>query len=206
MAPERRASPRMTPAAPVSRRRRRPSRSRTPPATRISASYDRTSERTRSRSGDAPPWDRTRRRTPAPTSSPTRASTVGGVGAAPREGGQSLRPRIQADGQPVAGDRRGTRAGRRVGRRWRSSARPGWRRRRTRAGSPRPSRRHRRAGAGPRLRDAIAPTASRLAGAPETAPSKSTRWMSRAPWATNRSTIRSGRSVGAPIPVAAPGQ
>jgi hypothetical protein len=41
---------------------------------------------------------------------------------------------------------------------------------------------------------------------PARAPSKSTRWMTRAPWATNRSTMRSGRSVGAPTPAAAPGQ
>ena len=57
-----------------------------------------------------------------------------------------------------------------------------------------------------RLRDATAPTASRLTGLPARAPSKSTRWMSRAPSATSRSTIRSGRSVGAPVPAAAPGQ
>ena len=32
------------------------------------------------------------------------------------------------------------------------------------------------------------------------------RWMSLAPWATSRSTMRSGRSVGAPMPADAPGQ
>src|SRR6185369_1273644 len=55
-------------------------------------------------------------------------------------------------------------------------------------------------------RDAIAPTASRLPGRPVRAPSKSTRWISRAPRSTKLSTIRSGRSVGAPTPVDAPGQ
>src|ERR1035437_1810231 len=34
----------------------------------------------------------------------------------------------------------------------------------------------------------------------------STMWMSLAPCATNRSAMRSGRSVGEPSPVAAPGQ
>ena len=55
-------------------------------------------------------------------------------------------------------------------------------------------------------RRATPPTVSRLAGAPARAPSKSTRWISRAPRATNRSAIRSGRSVGAPMPAPAPGQ
>ena len=54
-------------------------------------------------------------------------------------------------------------------------------------------------------RAATRPTASRFAGAPARAPSKSTRWISRAPWPTKRSAITSGRSVGAPTPAAAPG-
>src|SRR4051812_16954816 len=59
---------------------------------------------------------------------------------------------------------------------------------------------------GTATRAAIAPTASRLPGRPVRAPSKSTRWISRAPRSTKLSAIRSGRSVGAPIPVDAPGQ
>ena len=58
----------------------------------------------RSRSGSAPPWVRTKRATPAPTSSPTRLVHGGRRGPTPREGGQPLGPRIEADRQPVAGD------------------------------------------------------------------------------------------------------
>ena len=79
----------MTPATPVSRRRRSPSRSWIPPATRISASYDRTRSRVRGRSGSAPPWLRTKRTTPARASSPMRPSTVGGV--ARRQGNAASR-------------------------------------------------------------------------------------------------------------------
>src|SRR3970282_983951 len=53
---------------------------------------------------------------------------------------------------------------------------------------------------------ATAAIASRFAGRPRRAPSRSTRWMSGAPSATKWRAIRSGRSVGAPVPVAAPGQ
>ena len=56
------------------------------------------------------------------------------------------------------------------------------------------------------MRAAIEPIASSSAGAPARAPAKSTRWMSFAPIATKVSAMRSGRSVGAPIPAAAPGQ
>jgi hypothetical protein len=45
-----------------------------------------------------------------------------------------------------------------------------------------------------------------LAGWPDRAPSKSTRWITLAPRAEKRSAMRSGRSVGAPTPAAAPGQ
>ena len=45
---------------------------------------------------------------------------------------------------------------------------------------------------GTATRAATAPTVSRLAGDPARAPSKSTRWTSRAPRATNRSAMRSG--------------
>ena len=117
MAPERMASPRMTPVAPVSRTRRRASRSRTPPATRISESADRTTERA---------FEVGRRRvreheraTPAPTSSPISASTVGGASrrqgnAARRSGRDPVRPPTSRRPRPD------TRAGLRVGRRSRS--------------------------------------------------------------------------------------
>ena len=92
----------MTPATPVSRRRRSPSRSRTPPATRISASYDRTSCRVRERSGSAPPWLRTNRATPAPTSSADEPVDRRRHGSVPVEGRQPLGAWIEPDGQPVA--------------------------------------------------------------------------------------------------------
>ena len=57
-----------------------------------------------------------------------------------------------------------------------------------------------------RHREATRPIASRFAGRPARAPSMSTMWISCAPAATNRSAIRSGRSVGDAAPVAAPGQ
>ena len=105
MAPERSASPRMTPATPVSRRRRRPSRSWTPPATRISASYDRTSSRVRARSGSAPPWVRTNRATPGPDQLADEAVDASAA-TARRHGNAASRSGrgIEADRQPVAGD------------------------------------------------------------------------------------------------------
>ena len=171
----------MTPATPVSRRRRRPSRSRTPPATRISASYDRTSSRVRARSGSAPPWLRTKRATPAPTSSPTSPSTVGGDGPAPGERRQPLRPRIEADRQPVAGDgEAGPQVVGTVGDR-RRSGRPGSPRRRRPAGSPRPSRRRRRPGAGRRPGPRPRRPRRGWPATPARAPSKSTRWIEPRP-------------------------
>ena len=95
----------MTPATPVSRRRRSPSRSRTPPATRISASYDRTSSRVLARSGSAPPWPRTKRATPGPDELADEPVDGRRHGPVPVERGQPLRPRIEPDGEPVAGDR-----------------------------------------------------------------------------------------------------
>ena len=59
---------------------------------------------------------------------------------------------------------------------------------------------------GTATRAAIDPIASVSTGTPARAPPKSTRWISRAPIATKVSAIRSGRSVGAPTPEAAPGQ
>ena len=59
---------------------------------------------------------------------------------------------------------------------------------------------------GTATRAAIDPIASISTGTPARAPPKSTRWISRAPIATNVSAMRSGRSVGAPTPDAAPGQ
>src|SRR3990172_8076885 len=53
---------------------------------------------------------------------------------------------------------------------------------------------------------AIRPMASRFSGLPSRAPSRSTTWMSGAPRSTKWRAIRSGLSVGAPVPVAAPGQ
>ena len=141
----------------------------------------------------------------APTSSPTSVSTVGGAAAA--TGTRRAAPGADRARPPASRRRpRGTRAGRRAGRRWPSSGRPGSRRPRTRAGSPRASRARRRAAAG-------RPSARRWRRPPRgwparrvRAPSKSMRWISFAPCPTSRSTMRSGRSVGAPMPVDAPGQ
>ena len=105
MAPESSASPRMTPATPASRRRRTPSRSVTPPATSdlgVVAADERVEQRgvgRRGRRGSARAGGR-------------RADELldqrverGGRAAAPRERGDPLRPRIEADRQPVARDR-----------------------------------------------------------------------------------------------------
>ena len=124
-------------------------------------------------------------------------------------------PRDRRPGAPVAGRarppashrrRRGTPADRRGGRRSPSSGRRGSRRPRTRAGSPPASRARRRAAAAPPTATPPRRPSRGWPGCRRRAPSKSTRWTSRAPWATTRSTMRSGRSVGAPTPVDAPGQ
>ena len=140
----------MTPATPVSRRRRSPSRSWIPPATRISASYDRTRSRVRDRSGSAPPWLRTKRAHPRRDQLADQPVDRRRDRAAPRKGGQPLRPRVEPDREPVAGDRearaqvvRSVRDGRRRGPR-------AWHPPRRRAGSRHPIRRRRQAGAGPR--------------------------------------------------------
>ena len=185
----------MTPATPVSRRRRRPSMSRTPPATRISASYDRTSSRVRARLassrlgaavGQDEPGDA------GPDELADEAVDGGRRGASPREGGQPLRPRVEPDREPVAGDREaGAQVVRAVGddRREDDPGRAGREgqadrvgrihaaRDLERDGDPGRDRRRRRRGS---------------PGRPARAPSKSTRWTSRAPIATNRSAIRSG--------------
>ena len=120
-------------------------------------------------------------------------------GAPPGERGQPLGPRVEADRQPVAGDREaraevvgpvGDASGQD------DAGRTGGEREPDRVG------RFEAAGELERDRDARRDRADRLEvrpGAPARAPSKSTRWISRAPCATNRSAIRSGRSVGAPI-------
>ena len=54
--------------------------------------------------------------------------------APPRERGEPLRPRVEADGEPVAGDREARARASRAGRRSRSRARRAWPRRRTRGG------------------------------------------------------------------------
>ena len=206
MAPDRSACPRMMPVTPRSRSRRIPSRSDTPPATRKSASWVRARPASRSPSGSEPPWDRTKRRTPRDASSSTISANVGTVGSSPRERGESLRPRVQADGQPVArdGEASASRAGL-LGDVHRQR-RPGSPRRRRRGGSDRAPRARRRAGSG---RRSATPSPRRPRGCRARrlrAPSKSTTWTTRAPSSTNRSAIRSGRSVGAPTPDEAPGQ
>ena len=176
----------MTPATPASRRRRMPSRSRTPPATRMSASYDRTSDRdplevrrgaavASGRSGATPGADQLR-------DERRRGSAAA---AAARERGQPLRPRVEPDRQPVAGDRE---AAAQVvgpvgdGRREDDAGRAGGEREPDRVG------RVDAAGELERDRDPGGDRADRLevGRAPARAPSKSTRWMSGAPCATNR--------------------
>ena len=105
MAPVRSASPRMTPATPASRERRRPSRSRTPPASRISASYVRTS--------DPHPLEVRRRAAVAqdeaaharPDQLPDECLDGRWRRPSPGIGGQPLRPRIQPHREPIARDR-----------------------------------------------------------------------------------------------------
>ena len=186
----------MTPVTPASRRRRTPSRSVAPPATRTSASWRRTRAsssagvgRARAVAEDqaadaaARPAPRRSRRGSASTGAATgtrRAAPAGGRGRRrasrprPRGSRQRLRPLDDGDRE----------------------RRPASRRRRTRGARGRPPRGRPRPGAAPRPapRPRRRPRGWR---APRCcAPSKSTRWRIRAPWATNCSAIRSGRSVG----------
>ena len=104
-APDRSAWPRMMPATPRSRSRRTPSRSDTPPATRMSASVERTRRPSELRvrlgaavrqdeaadaAGDELVGERLERRRRR--------------GPSPGERGEPLRPRVEPDRQPVAGD------------------------------------------------------------------------------------------------------
>ena len=195
----------MRPATPVSRRRRIPSRSWTPPAIRISASYDRTSDRTRSRSGVAPPWLRTNRPTPAPTSSLISDSTVGGRsrrhGKAARRSGRGSRPTASQSpategvAEPVRDRRRS---------RW--SSRPASRRPRTRSGWHHRSPRRRPPGAGRRRarrsRRWPRPRPVRRPGRRRSRPGGS---AERPSPRTSRRSGPGGRSAH-PTPAAAPGQ
>ena len=169
------------------RRRRRGGRRRSGgDAGRASSASGVAGRRGRGRSGG--------RRGPA-SSRDDRVEDVGGAAPVPGERREPLRPRVEPDGEPVAGDLERSRRGPSGRRRSPSRSRPGSPRRRTRAGSRRRCRRRRRAGAGRRsaTRSPRPPRGS--PGGRCRAPSKSTRWISRAPLATNCSAIRSG-SIG----------
>ena len=105
--------PRITPVTPASRRRRTPSRSAMPPATTMSASWRRTRVSMRSASGSVPPWLRTRRWTPRADQLLDQRIEGRRRAAPPGEGREPVRPRVEADGEPVARDREA--AGERVG-------------------------------------------------------------------------------------------
>ena len=84
-----------------------------PPATRMSASWRRTSVSISSASGSAPPWLRTRRWTPRADQLLDERVEGRRRAAPPRERREAIRPRVEADREPVAGDREA--AGERVG-------------------------------------------------------------------------------------------
>ena len=207
-APDRSAWPRMMPATPASRRRRTPSRSDTPPATRKSASVARTSRASSAASGSAAA---VRQDEPADAAGDElvdeRLDGRGRRRPAPRERGEPLRPRVEAR-PPASRRRRGGSRRAAAGRRRRSS--PGRRashRPRRRAGSGRGPRGRRRAGSGRRPAPRSRPIASRLAGPAGCARRRSRRRGRPArPSSTKCSAMRSGRSVGVPVPAATPGQ
>ncbi len=192
-------SPTMTPATPVSRRCRRPSRSVVPPATRMSASWRRTSDRA-ARVRGSPVGQHEPADAEADELADQRLDR-GWSRSAPRERGDrsgressptaSQSPAIAGSPQCVGPVRDAvdstTRVAPAANARRMASGRPG--RRRAAAG--------RRPGRPPHRRPRGCP------GCPP-APSKSTRWISGAPALTRRSTIRSGRWWGAPTPVEAP--
>ena len=200
-APDRSASPRMMPATPRSRSRRIPSRSDTPPATRMSASVERTRRPRSSASGSAPPCARTKRWTPRATSSSTSASNdAGGEGrrqgnAASRSGRGSSPTASQSPATARQSARSGGSSTTSIARTTRVA--PAAKASRICVGR---SRGRRRAGSGPRR---ATRSRRRPRGSPgcRAARRRSRRGGStRAPSSTNRSAIRSGRSVGAPTP------
>ena len=196
----------MMPATPASRSRRMPSRSPTPPATRKSASVGRRQAGEQPGVGLAPA---VRQHEPAHAGADElldEALDRRDRRAAPGERREALRPRVESHGEPVAGNGQAVGQEAPVIRRRSSRGRPGWPRPRRRGGSGRPPRGRRRAGSG-RRRARRSPRRPRgWPARPVFAPSKSTTWTIRAPSSTNRSAIRSGRSVGAPTPADAPGQ
>ena len=157
----------MTPATPVSRRRRRRVQ-----VVDAAGHQDLRIVRPNELAGagrgpaSAPPWLRTKRATPAPTSSPTSAVDGRRRRPTPGEGRQPLRARIEPDRQPVAGDRQaGAEVVGPIGDR-RGQHDPG---RAGREGEPdRVGRVHarRRPGAGPRSARRSRRPSSRLAGRP----------------------------------------
>ena len=155
----------------------------------------------RGRSGVAPPWDRTNRRTPAVGELAHEALERGRRRPRQRNCGEPLRPRVEPDGQPVAGD------GEALARAASGSSAtliasttrvaPAANARRMWSARSRPP----ATWIGTATRDGdLARPPRGCPALPARAPSKSTRWTIRAPSATNRSAIRSGRSVGAPTP------
>ena len=199
----------MMPAMPASRTRRIPSRSvdaagdeerRRRPVARSAASAA-TSALTgrRGRGRSAARRGRRARRASA------RGSAA--AGAMPRERGEPVgarrRARPRASRRRPRGSPRSAAGSSATRQRGHDPRRPGGEREPDRV---RRCRRRRRAGAAsrPAPRSRRPPRGS--PGAPRRAPSKSTTWISGAPRPTKCSAIRSGRSVGAPMPVATPGQ
>ncbi len=175
-----------------------------PPATRISASLTLVSAARVVRSGTPSPCDSTNRRMPAATSSATR---LGSVGRTARRQGYSA-SRAGRASSPMASQSPAT--ARQSASRWGQSAipiptttrvAPAANTSRISSGPSTPP----ATWSGAATLDAIRPIASRFPGRPARAPSKSTTWIKRAPRATKPAAIRSGRSVGVPSPVAAPG-
>ena len=151
-------------------------------------------------------WPRTNRRTPRPASSLTRSASVGGEARCQAKAASRSGPRVEPDREPVARDleARPQELPDRPRRRGVATTRvaPAAKATRMASGESRPP----ASWSGVATRDAIAPNTSVFTGAPRRAPSKSTTWIIGAPRPTKCSAIRSGRSVGAPMPVETPGQ
>ena len=178
----------------------------TPPATRKSASYDRTSEARPNQVGLGAAMGQDEPGDPGSDElADERLERGWGTRPAPRERGEPIRPRVEPDGQPVARDSQARAQVRRADRRCPSRAPPAWRRPRRRDGR---GRRLQPAGELQRHGDLRGDGPDRV----EIARGAGARALevdqvdTGAPSATKRSAIRSGRSVGAPIPAAAPGQ